>query len=150
MRAHIVYAVYRGCTCLRYTLETWGWASPKGVAVLSFGFPFYALQLSDWFSLMQNKACTHHQLGKGMQAVALLRLISEEGCFGGVFSCQKVSLLPSASSLSARLPAVAFLVATFLESASWSPFLPNYPPLVFTAPLQVPWQRTKLLLFSRR
>ena len=117
--------VYTQCTQSVHSVQTrgvrvsgtpWrheGGPAPKEWPASLLASPFYALQLSDWFSLMQNRACTHHQLEKGMQAVTLLRLISEEGCFGGVFSCQKVSLPPSAFSLSACLPAVVFLVATF-------------------------------------
>lgn len=89
---------------------------------------FYILQLSDWFSLMQNRACTHHQLGKGMQTVALLRLISEEGCLGaGGGACFPARRSHSRPPLPFCLPALRCGVSScrFLESSSWSPFSPQ-------------------------
>lgn len=73
--------------------------------------PFMLSGSPDWFSHMQNKACTHHQW-EGMQAVALLRLISEEGCFGACFLARR-SLSALCFLFVYTSPAVVFLVATF-------------------------------------
>lgn len=83
---------------------------------------------------MQNRACILHQLEKGMQTATLLRLISEGGVFGGVFSCQRVSLPRLASLFFASLPALVFLVA-----ASWGChlgvlFLPKLPTVSIYSP----------------
>lgn len=98
---------------------------------------FYILQLSDWFSLMQNRACTRHQLGKGMQTAALLRLISEEGCLGAeggpVFLPE--GLTPALRFLFVcRLSAVVFLVAAFWSRHLGVLFLPRLPTISTYSP----------------
>ena len=85
---------------------------PEGVTLIPLGFPFCTCCLLLWFSIIQNRAGTCHQAGKGMKMVTHSRAIRE----GEVFSRQRFSLWSSASFFClSPSPCMMFLITAFFS-----------------------------------
>ena len=121
-----------------YTLRT----DPIGVAPScfpSYRFCLFSLE-PDWFSLMQNRACTHHQSGKGMPWGICLRPIRGGEVFGACLSCQRFSVQSSASSL------LAFF---FCLPNGWFFWPPSWTRFSVLTTLTLPWAWTVGLVGGR-